>query len=110
MKEAKLGRVIRMEIIDAVTPDPEEVFGLIVRTEAHRKVVWTAGRVLREAALWGRVEELDYEGRKIVLNRITGFLGDLAARGVLHRRGEPQSIGYGDEAGFDYVAGPAIRY
>ena len=105
MKEAKLGRMIRMEIIDAVTPDAEQVFGLIVRTEAHRKVVWTAGRVLGEAALWRRVEELDYEERKIVLKRITGFLGDLASRGVLHRRDEPQSIGYGDEAGFDYLAG-----
>jgi hypothetical protein len=81
VKEARLGRVIRMEIIDAVTPDAEEVFGLIVRTEAHRKVVWTAGRVLRGAALWSRVKELDYEERKIVLKRITGFLGDLASRG-----------------------------
>lgn len=33
----------------------------------------------------------------------TGFLEDLAVHGILQRRTEPQSIGYGDEVGFDYV-------
>jgi hypothetical protein len=76
---------------------------LIVDSERHRKFVWTAGRVLKEAALWTRVEALQYDDRKFVLNRVAGFLEDLAVRGILQRRSEPQSIGYGDEVGFDYV-------
>jgi hypothetical protein len=66
-----------------------------------KKLVWTAGRVLKEAALWKRVEELDYEERKIVLKRVTGFLEDFASQGFLQRRTEPQSIGCGNEIGFD---------
>lgn len=89
--------------VDAVLPSPEQVLELIVASERHRKFVWTAGRILREAALWTRVESLGYEDRKLVLKRVTGFLEELAARGILRRRGEPQSIGYGDEIGFDYV-------
>ena len=53
--------------------------------------------------MWTRVEELDYEERKIVLNRVTSTLEALASDGVLERRHESQSIGYGDEIGFDYV-------
>jgi hypothetical protein len=96
--------MIRQSLIDAAVPQPEQIFGLIVRTENHRKIVWTAGRVLKEAALWKRVEELDYEERKIVLKRVTGILEELALKGHLLRRHEPQSIGYGNEIGFDYVS------
>ncbi len=96
--------MIRERIVDAVAPSPEQVLDVIIRAEEHRKFVWTAGRVLKEAALWKRVEELGYEERKIVLKRIAGFLEDLASQGVLQRRAEVQSIGYGDEVGFDYVA------
>ena len=49
------------------------------------------------------MEALQYDDRKFVLKRVAGFLEDLAVRGILQRRSEPQSIGYGDEAGFDYV-------
>ena len=52
---------------------PEQILDLIVHTETHGKIVWTAGRVLKEATLWKRVEELDYEERKIVLKRIGVF-------------------------------------
>jgi hypothetical protein len=69
----------------------------------HNKIVWTAGRVLKEASLWRRVEELDYEERKVVLKRLTGFLENFASQGLLQRRTEPQSIGYGNEIGFDYL-------
>ena len=31
------------------------------------------------------------------------FLGNLADQGILQRRREVQSIGYGDETGFDYA-------
>jgi hypothetical protein len=34
---------------------------------------------------------------------MTGVLENLAARGILHRRAELQSIGFGDEIGYDYV-------
>jgi len=87
--------MIREKFVDAVVPPPSRVFDLIVREEAHKKLVWTAGRVLKEAALWKQVEELEYDERKIVLNRVTGFLEDFASQGILRRRTEPQSIGYG---------------
>jgi hypothetical protein len=58
---------------------------------------------LKEGALWSHVEHLKYRERKSVLKFVTNILDDLAAKGVLERRREPQSIGYGDEIGFDYV-------
>jgi hypothetical protein len=91
------------EVVNALIPSPKQVLDLIVDSERHRKFVWTAGRVLKEAALWTRVEALEYDDRKFVLKRVAAFLEDLAVRGILLRRSEPQSIGYGDEAGFDYV-------
>ena len=91
------------EVVNALLPSPKQILDLIVDSERHRKFVWTAGRVLKEAALWTRVEALEYDDRKFVLKRVAGFLEDLAVRGVLQRRCEPQSIGYGDEVGFDYV-------
>jgi hypothetical protein len=94
------------EAVSALVASPKQVLDLIVDSERHRKFVWTAGRVLKEAALWTRVEALEYDDRKLVLKRVAGFLEDLAVRGILQRRGEPQSIGYGDEVGFDYVGSP----
>jgi hypothetical protein len=91
------------EVVNALLPSPKQVLDLIVDSERHRKFVWTAGRVLKEAALWTRVEALEYDDRKFVLKHVAGFLEDLAVRGILQRRSEPQSIGYGDETGFDYV-------
>ena len=95
--------MIRRTLIDATVPSSQKIFNLIIHAEDHKKIVWTAGRVLREAALWKRVEELDYDERKIVLKRITGILEEFALKGHLQRRNEPQSIGYGNEIGFDYV-------
>lgn len=80
-----------------------EVLNIIVAAERHRKFVWTAGRVLRESALWTQVEAVNFDDRKRVLNRLTEFMDDLAVRGILHRRDEPQSLGYGNEVGFDYI-------
>jgi len=96
--------MIRQNLIETTLPTRDQVFELIVHTENHRKIVWTAGRVLKEAALWKEVEELDYDERKIVLRRVTDTLKELASQGHLHRRDEPQSIGYGNEIGFDYVS------
>jgi hypothetical protein len=95
--------MIRQNVIDAVVPSSQQIFDLIVHAENHKKIVWTAGRVLREAALWKEVEELDYEERKIVLRRVTSILEEFALKGCLLRRSEPQSIGYGNEIGFDYL-------
>lgn len=95
--------VIRSKLVDAISPSADQVLTLIVRTEHHRTIVWTAGRVLKEAALWKRVEGLDYDERKLIMKRVTDLLEDLTTRGVLQRRVEPQSIGYGNEIGFDYV-------
>jgi len=81
----------------------EQVLDIIIAAERRRRFVWTAGRVLRESALWGPVDEMSFDDRKAVLRRLGGFLENLAARGFLQRRDEPQSIGYGDESGFDYI-------
>ena len=96
--------MIRQNLIEAAVPSPDQIFDLIVQTENHRKIVWTAGRVLKEAALWRQVEELDYEERKIVLKRVTAILQEFVLQGHLRQRNEPQSIGYGNEVGFDYVS------
>ena len=95
--------MIRQALIDAAVPSSQQIFDLIVQAENHKKIVWTAGRVLKEAALWKRVEALDYDERKIVLKRVTGILEEFTLDGRLQRREEPQSIGYGNEIGFDYV-------
>ena len=76
--------MIRQNLIEAAVPSPDQIFDLIVHTENHRKVAWTAGRA--------------------VLKRVTGTLERLALQGHLQRRNEPQSIGYGNEIGFDYVS------
>src|SRR5262245_56226615 len=96
--------MIRQNFIEAVVPSSKEVLDLIAQTEDHKKIVWTAGRVLREAGRWKRVEQLDYDERKIVLRRVTDILEEFALSGHLQRRNEPQSIGYGNEHGFDYVS------
>lgn len=89
--------------VDAVALPSDQLLALIVRAEKHKPLVWTAGRVLKEAALWKRVRQLDYEERKKVLKGITSHLQTLASQGILQRRSERQSIGYGNEIGFDYI-------
>jgi|SRR5579863_6455266 len=95
--------MIQNEVVDALTPSPGQILDLIVSAERHRKLVWTAGRVLKEMALWTRVEQLDYEERKLVLKRVAQSLEGMVRQGILLRRQEPQSIGYGNEIGFDYA-------
>jgi hypothetical protein len=95
--------VIRQKIVDSIIPSPEQVLELIAHIETRRKIVWTAGRVLKEAVMWSHLGELDYEEQKMVGKRITEILNDLASQGILRRRPVPQSIGYGYEVGFDYV-------
>jgi hypothetical protein len=52
----------------------DEVLRIIKDAECHRKFVWTAGRILKEAALWTQAEALAYEDRKLLLRRVTDFL------------------------------------
>jgi hypothetical protein len=95
--------MIWQNLIEAAVPSSEQILDVIADAEDHKKIVWTAGRVLRKAALWKRVEALDYAERKIVLKRITSILEEFALNGHSRRRNEPQSIGYGNEIGFDYI-------
>ena len=67
---------------------PEQVLDLISGAERHRKFVWTASRVLKEGGLLSSIGGVSYSERRAVLKRITSFLEDLAARGILHRRAE----------------------
>src|SRR5262249_23626340 len=82
---------------------PEQVLRVISDAERHRKFVWTASRVLKIGGHLGQIGE-NYVERKVVLKRVTGFLEDLALQGLLRRRDELQSIGYGNEIGFDFGA------
>jgi hypothetical protein len=84
----------------------EEVLTVIEAAERHRKFVWTAGKVLRETALWTHLEGLSYPERNAVLKGLANLLEKLAEEGILNRRPDVQSIGYGDEIGFDYVGRP----
>jgi hypothetical protein len=79
------------------------VLDLISDAERHRKFVWTGSRVLKEGGLLSSIGGVSYSERRAVLKRMTGVLENLAARGILHRRAELQSIGFGDEIGYDYV-------
>jgi len=81
----------------------KEVLDLIARSERSRKFAWTAGRVLMKGALQAQFSALEYNERKLVLERLNVFLEELASRGILQRRAIRQGIGYGQEIGFDYT-------
>ena len=80
-----------------------QVLDLITKAERSRKFFWTAGRVLKEAALWTRLGELNYDERKRVRRLVTKYLEELAASGILQRRGLRQSVRLDNEVGFDYI-------
>lgn len=102
-------RIVSENPVDGVALPPDQLLALILRAGKHRHLVWTAGRVLKEAALWKRVWQLDYEDRKRVLKGITSHLQALASQGILQRRAERQSVGYGNEIGFDYLGNNSRR-
>jgi hypothetical protein len=81
----------------------KEVLAVIIAAERSRKYVWTAGRVLIQGAFQGPWEELDANEKKALLKKITKLLEELADDGVLLLRPILQSIGYGEEKGFDYI-------
>jgi hypothetical protein len=82
---------------------PAEVLAIIEKAERSRKFVWTAGRVLKEGAFVTHWAELRSDHRKLVLQKTTGFLEVLADQHKLERREISQSIGFGNEIGFDCV-------
>lgn len=82
-----------------------EILEIIEENERHRKYVWTVGRVLQRAALLTNFEQLNYAERKALRHRLEALLEQLAGEGVLSRRPEIQTIGFGEETGFDYVQG-----
>jgi hypothetical protein len=81
----------------------KEVLAVITEAERSRKYVWTAGRVLIQGAFQGAWEELTPKAKKELLRKITSFLEELAGDGALLSRPILQSIGYGEEKGFDYI-------
>lgn len=81
-----------------------EVLDVIVAEERSRKFVWTASRVVMKIAGQGDLEALDSQGRKDALFRIAGFLNELMLQGRLAQRDILQSIGYGNETGFDFIS------
>jgi hypothetical protein len=56
-----------------------------------------------KGALQAQFSELAHEQRKLVVERLTAFLEELASQGFLQRRAIRQSIGYGQKIGFDYT-------
>jgi hypothetical protein len=95
--------------MDHVPKTPEDVLDVIVRSERSRRFAWTAGRVILRCALRIQFRSLEYNERKLILKRIRIYLDLLAERGLLVRREEPQSIGFGNEVGFDHLLAPHPR-
>jgi len=81
----------------------KEVLTVILAAERSRKYVWTAGRVLIEGAFEGRWQALDSHEKKTLLKNLTKLLEALSDEGVLVLRPDLQSIGFGQEKGFDYI-------
>lgn len=93
--------MVRKELIDGVIPSAEKMFDVIVHS--HKNMVWSAWRLLKEAALSSSADELTYEERRFVTKRVTEFLEELASQYVLYRRAEIQGTVWGKLVGYDYV-------
>lgn len=81
----------------------KDVLAVILAAERSRKYIWTAGRVLIEAGFVGRWNALDSNEKKTILKSLTKHLGALSEEGVLVARPDVQSIGFGQEKGFEYI-------
>lgn len=80
-----------------------DLLAVILEAERSRKYVWTAGRVLIEGGFKGRWEELNANEKKTILRCLTKLLEALSDDGVPAPRPDLQSIGFGQEKGFDYL-------
>ena len=83
----------------------EHVLAVIEATERRRRVVWTAGRVLKEDGSEYRISTSSRERRRCYLRRLRTILKQLAQQGVLKRRGFQFNYGCLYEVGYDYVGG-----
>ena len=81
----------------------DDVVALITKSEKHRKYVWTAGRIIKRLGVETHVRSLSVTESSAILRHFRGLLRELDASGVVRKRREIQSIGFGDEPGYDYV-------
>src|ERR1043165_7372216 len=81
----------------------DDVIALITESEKHRKYVWTAGRIVKQLGVEAHIRSLSATERSSILRHFRWLLRELDKLGFVRRRSEVQSIGFGDEPGYDYV-------
>lgn len=81
----------------------EQVLDVIRRTELRHRVVWTAGRVLKEEGSLHRVATGNPLARKLTLRRVRRILKILVRNGVLAERGLQFNFGTTTEVSYDLV-------
>jgi len=81
----------------------ERVLKVIAEAERHHRIVWTAGRVLKEDGSLHQVMTGDPLRRKAVLRRLRGVLKTLARAGVLAERGFQFNFGADHEVSYDLM-------
>jgi hypothetical protein len=88
--------------IDRLTP--EHVVALISKVEERHRVVWTAGRILKEDGCLHQVMTGEPAIRRQALARIRRILKNLVRDGVLSERGFQFNYGMTTEVGYDFLA------
>lgn len=81
----------------------DRVLDVIEATESRHRVVWTAGRVLKEDGSLHQVMTGDPVTRKALLRRIRAILKTLANDGLLTERGIQFNFGADYEVGYELV-------
>jgi hypothetical protein len=83
----------------------KQVLDVILRAEQRRRVVWTAGRILKEEGSLYRVATGSPNVRRSTLRRIRRILKELVRDGVLAERGGTQfNYGTTNEVSYDLVS------
>ncbi len=80
----------------------EQVLELIRQTERRHRVVWTAGRVLKEEGSLHQVMTGDPIARKRLLKRVRAILKALVHDGSLAERGPQFNYGTTTEVSYDF--------
>ncbi len=81
----------------------DRVLEVIVEAERHHRIVWTAGRLLKEDGSLHQVMTGDPARRKAVLKRLRAILKTLAEDGLLAERGLQFNFGADYEVGYDLI-------
>ena len=76
---------------------------IIQRTEERHRVVWTAGRVLKEDGSEIQILTSPREKRHPIMQRLRKLLKALADEGILKKRGTQFNFGTMNEIGYDYL-------